>query len=60
MEGMSKDTNYYIGWDVGAWNCDKNRKSRDAIVVLDGEKTVKGIWRGNLRKTINDSKNSKE
>ena len=21
---------YFIGWDVGGWNCDKNAKSRDA------------------------------
>jgi len=27
---------FYIGWDVGGWNCDKNGKSRDAIVILDG------------------------
>ena len=26
---------YYVGWDVGAWHCDKNTNSRDAIVVLD-------------------------
>lgn len=26
---------YYVGWDVGAWYCDDNSKSRDAIVVLD-------------------------
>ena len=25
----------FIGWDVGGWNCDRNSKSRDALVVLD-------------------------
>jgi len=24
-----------IGWDVGAWHCDRNKKSRDALVVLE-------------------------
>ncbi len=44
----------FIGWDVGGWNCCKNPKSRDALVVLDtaGEK-VGQPWRGNLRQTIN-------
>jgi hypothetical protein len=45
---------FYIGWDVGGWNCDKNGKSRDAIVILDAALQIVGKpWRGNLRTTIN-------
>ena len=45
---------YYIGWDVGGWNCDKNPSSRDAIVILDPSLKVVGTpWRGNLRDAIN-------
>lgn len=41
---------YYIGWDVGAWNCDRNAASRDAIVILDAARRVIGTpGRGNLR-----------
>lgn len=50
---------WYIGWDVGGWNCDKNGKSRDALVILDGELQVIGKpWRGNLRATINAASRS--
>ena len=46
----------FIGWDVGGWNCDKNRLSRDAIVILDSELRVVGEpWRGNLRVIIADT-----
>ncbi len=45
---------FYVGWDVGGWNCDKNGKSRDAIVILDSALQIVGKpWRGNLRATIN-------
>lgn len=45
--------NISIGWDVGGWYCDKNRKSRDAIVILDDDREVVGQpWRGNLRESI--------
>lgn len=45
---------FFIGWDVGGWNCDKNGKSRDAIVILDESLAIVGKpWRGNLRATIN-------
>lgn len=51
----------FIGWDVGGWNCDKNTRSRDALVVLDGSGSDIGEpWRGNLRRTINDSSTSRE
>jgi predicted nuclease with RNAse H fold len=52
---MSELTNnhFAIGWDVGGWNCDKNRLSRDAIVILDADGAVVGTpWRGNLRESI--------
>jgi len=43
----------FIGWDVGAWNCDRNRESRDALCALDlsdsGPVLVGTPWRGNLR-----------
>lgn len=43
----------YIGWDVGAWNCEKNANSRDALVVLNQQGQLVGKpWRGNLRDTI--------
>jgi hypothetical protein len=48
---------FFIGWDVGGWNCDHNGKSRDAIVILDDRRMVVGEpWRGNLRTTINGSR----
>jgi predicted nuclease with RNAse H fold len=47
-------TDYYVGWDVGGWNCDKNPNSRDAIVILDADGAATGSsWRGNLTKYIN-------
>ena len=46
----------YIGWDVGGWNCDKNKSSRDALVVLDANRTLLGQpWRGNLCAAINQA-----
>lgn len=49
-------TCYFIGWDVGGWNCDRNRESRDALVILDADRSIVGTpWRGNLRKSINDA-----
>ncbi len=26
---------YYVGWDVGAWHCDSNSKSKDALFISD-------------------------
>jgi hypothetical protein len=52
--------NYFIGWDVGGWNCDKNSRSRDAIVILDAGREIVGTpWRGNLRVTINEASNTR-
>lgn len=53
--------NYFIGWDVGGWNCEFNPNSRDALVILDQDQNLVGTpWRGNLRKTINASSSSEE
>ncbi len=54
MSGPSQGQSFFIGWDVGGWNCDKNSKSRDAIVILDADLAIVGkSWRGNLRTSIN-------
>lgn len=51
----------FIGWDVGGWNCDKNGKSRDAIVILDSVLNLVGKpWRGNLRKCICSATNTRD
>ena len=49
----------FIGWDVGGWNCDRNGKSRDCLIVLDDAAKCIGepFW-GNLRTTINDATSS--
>lgn len=50
---MTAPQAWYIGWDVGAWNCEKNANSRDALVVLNQQGELVGRpWRGNLRDTI--------
>jgi hypothetical protein len=52
---------HFIGWDVGGWNCEKNRKSRDAIVILASDLKVVGKpWRGNLKEAINEAKGARE
>lgn len=38
---------YYVGWDVGAWHCDKNTNSRDAIVIQDKESEDVFLFYGN-------------
>jgi hypothetical protein len=47
--------NYYVGWDVGAWNCDGG-SSRDALVVLedgtDGPTPTGRPWWSNLRSLL--------
>jgi len=59
MSGKAQASSYYIGWDVGGWNCDKNSKSRDALVILDAELQIDGKpWRGNLRSAINEAADS--
>lgn len=55
MSSASSNT-LFIGWDVGAWNCDKNPNSRDALVVIDCHRKLLGKpWRGSLRRLINQS-----
>lgn len=45
--------NYYIGWDVGAWYCDNNSKSKDALVILDSYGEIMGTpWRGSLSELL--------
>jgi hypothetical protein len=52
-------TSYYIGWDVGGWNCDKNANSRDAVAILDADLNLVGkLWRDNIRNTINAATDS--
>lgn len=52
---------FFIGWDVGGWNCEKNKQSRDAIVILDRQRRITGkSWRGNLRESINTAKTTKD
>ncbi len=52
-------TNFYIGWDVGGWNCERNPKSRDSLAVLqehDGRLAIAGrVSRGNIRDKINST-----
>jgi hypothetical protein len=49
--------NYYIGWDVGAWHCDRRGNPQDALCALKGD-SLQGLdlvgtaWRGNLREAL--------
>ena len=53
---MINSSRYYIGWDVGGWNCDRNANSRDALVILNENREIVGsAWRGNLRESINEA-----
>jgi len=55
-------TEFFIGWDVGAWNCDNNSRSRDAIVILDAHNQFVGQpwgWK-NLREQINAAATTKD
>lgn len=49
----------YIGWDVGGWNCDNNRKSRDGLCALAGALTELSVvgtpWRGAIRRQLLDA-----
>jgi len=52
---------FFIGWDVGGWNCDKNSTSRDAIVILnDTLNIVRQPWRGTLRECITSSRGAND
>ncbi|SDX99996.1 hypothetical protein SAMN05421755_100466 [Nitrosomonas sp. Nm33] len=59
MSSVAQSQDFYIGWDVGGWNCDKNSRSHDAIVILDASLAIVGQpWRGNLRNSINAAETS--
>ena len=61
MSGTAQASSFYIGWDVGGWNCDANPNSRDALVILDARLNIVGKpWRGNLRVAINEVTDSAE
>jgi len=46
--------NYYIGWDVGAWECSSgHNKSCDALVVMNDEETL-GFHRDNMSVSIQE------
>lgn len=61
MSRAGQEANWFIGWDVGGWNCDKNPKSRDAIVILNASLSIVGTpWRGNLRSEINAATTTQE
>lgn len=61
MSYQEPANSFFIGWDVGGWNCDKNANSRDSIVILDSALVIVGKpWRGNLRPFINEAKSTKE
>lgn len=50
---------FYVGWDLGGGNFDKNPASRDALVILDSARELVGIpWRGSLRMTLNEASSS--
>jgi hypothetical protein len=53
---------FFIGWDVGAWNCQNNGRSRDALVILteDGP-GLSPTWLGgraefNLRERLDQTR----
>lgn len=46
---------YYVGWDVGAWYCDTNTKSRDAISVLNENRKEVYIKREVVRRELNEN-----
>lgn len=61
MKAPAMPPTFFIGWDVGGWNCDTNNKSRDAIVILDSKLTIVGSpWRGNLRECINTATTTRD
>ncbi len=61
MRGLAVSPRFFVGRNVGGWNCDRNTKSRDAVVVLDETlRIVGGSWRGNLRNPINGAGTTRE
>lgn len=50
-------TTLFVGWDVGAWNCDDKSRSQDALCILTGSSLDELVvaaepWRGNLREAL--------
>ena len=45
---------YYVGWDVGAWQCNDGDKpeSHDAVAVFDEQFNFISCGRGNVRKYL--------
>jgi hypothetical protein len=39
-DSMNQKANFYIGWDVSGWNCDRNKGSRDVFVRVMQQKPV--------------------
>jgi hypothetical protein len=61
MSPVSNSASYYLAPDMGAWNCDRNGKSRDALVILDSACNIVGVpWRKNLRDDINRATSTRE
>jgi hypothetical protein len=59
MKHNTPSRSFFVGWDVGGWNCDTNGSSRDAIVILNDSLNIVGQpWRGNLRDCITTATNS--
>lgn len=50
---------YYVGWDVGAWNCSggKNPQSHDAIAVFDKDFNFVSCGLGNIKASLLNSTN---
>ena len=50
---------YYVGWDVGAWNCrsGKNPQSHDAIAVFDEDFNFVSCGLGNIKTSLLGSTN---
>jgi hypothetical protein len=58
---MSEATLLAVGWDVGAWHCDRPTGSQDALVVKDGaERDIGARWRGNLTASLQTATTSSE
>jgi hypothetical protein len=56
---MSETTLLAVGWDVGAWHCDRPNGSQDALVVKDGANGDVGTpWRGNISAVLKSAKTS--
>lgn len=54
-------SDYYIGWDVGAWSCKTSNKSCDALVVLQGNHGLVGSsYRNSLKCAITEANDSTE